>query len=439
YAGKVLDRKAVDTWANELASYWYPSYNTDLVPPSDQWPDETTESEVRDTLAGAIFEEPTVVVLGKPQGSSIYNVFVVEGFTEVARRTAAGAIAPKGEGFPVEAVTEPLKTAIAAELRAHGSWDQWTSELEPLYARVRTALEKRNASLKALTGRDGFLFYRASLDQMVGGDLRAQPKGKDPFPVIVEFKDMLVEAGVDFLFVPVPTKAAVFPDKLERTDAGLAGTIVSPHERKLIQELSAAGVEVVDLLPLYLAERNKPAAEELYLAQDTHWTDRGLQLAAHLIGERIKSYPWYVDLAKNPTTFGTKKVTFTHQGDLPSRLADSEQARYKPLKLRGTQVLTPGGEPYVDVPESPITVLGDSFTGVYQRTFCRHAGLSAHIAKEISYPVDLVMSYGGGPNVRKKLLRRGKDALRNERLIIWVMAARDLYNYWEDWELLESK
>ncbi len=46
------------------------------------------------------------------------------------------------------------------------------------------------------------------------------------------------------------------------------------------------------------------------------------------------------------------------------------------------------------------------------------------------------MSYGGGPNVRKKLLTRGEAAVRRLRLLIWVFAARDLYNYWEDWEPL---
>jgi hypothetical protein len=46
------------------------------------------------------------------------------------------------------------------------------------------------------------------------------------------------------------------------------------------------------------------------------------------------------------------------------------------------------------------------------------------------------MSWGGGPNVRHKLLRRGVDALARKRLVIWMMTARDLYHYWEDWEPL---
>ena len=69
---------------------------------------------------------------------------------------------------------------------------------------------------------------------------------------------------------------------------------------------------------------------------------------------------------------------------------------------------------------------------------CEHAGVSAHIAKEIGYPMDLLMSYGGGPSVREKLLRRGKDKLKTKKLVIWMMTARDLFNYWEDWEPLKK-
>jgi alginate O-acetyltransferase complex protein AlgJ len=60
------------------------------------------------------------------------------------------------------------------------------------------------------------------------------------------------------------------------------------------------------------------------------------------------------------------------------------------------------------------------------------------VSRGVSYPADLVMSYGGGPNVRNKLMRIGSEALGKKKLVIWVMAARDLYNYWEDWEPLKA-
>ena len=31
------------------------------------------------------------------------------------------------------------------------------------------------------------------------------------------------------------------------------------------------------------------------------------------------------------------------------------------------------------------------------------------------------------------------DALGTKKLVIWMMTARDLYNYWEEWEPLSAK
>ncbi len=81
-----------------------------------------------------------------------------------------------------------------------------------------------------------------------------------------------------------------------------------------------------------------------------------------------------------------------------------------------------------------MVVLGDSFTGVYELMDCEHAGVSAHLAKELGIPTDLVMSYGGGPNVRSKLLRRGEAALGSKKLVVWMMTARDLYDFADGWE-----
>src|SRR6185295_2391499 len=121
---------------------------------------------------------------------------------------------------------------------------------------------------------------------------------------------------------------------------------------------------------------------------------------------------------------------------LHSRLRDADKKAYQPEELVGRQVVTSEGALYDDDPDSRVVILGDSFTGVLELTDCEHAGVSAHIARQIGAPVDLVMSYGGGPNVRHKLMRRGDEGLRSKRLVVWMMTARDLYNYWENWEPL---
>ena len=345
-------------------------------------------------------------------------------------------------------VPSPEPSAVArtvrAELAAHGgSWAAWSKEVAPLHAALKRRLAAVPAGAKALPGSDGFLFYARSLAYVLGGDLGKQPGNKNPIPAIVRFRDLLAKHGVDFLFVPVPTKVEMFPERAATPPGGdgaaltrFAGQVANPYERKFLADLAASGVETVDLLPAFLAERaHDPAAKEpLYQAQDTHWTSRGLELAARIVAERVRRYPWYRAVAAHRRAYRTKDASFSRHGDLCSRLPEAEQARYAPETLVGHQVVATDGTLYEDDPESPVVLLGDSFTGVYELMDCEHAGVSAHLAKELGTPIDLVMSYGGGPNVRAKLLRRGETALDTKKVVIWMMTARDLYDFAEGWE-----
>ena len=452
YAGKVLAPAEVHSWAHKLASYWYPSYNTDLVDAAATWPDADTEKEVVESLGELKVAAPTVVMRGKPEGKPTYNVFVVEGVPGKAAGKGGGKAVAAAAGKPGAAAparhkpspeTAPLEKALRKELADNGgSWERWAKRLTPFQSAVRRKLKSAPANVKALPGEDGFLFYRTALEYAVGGDIEKQSKRKNPLQVIKEWKQYLAKQGVDFLFVPVPTKAEIFPDKLDpATGKALRGKVVNPYARKLLLSLADAGVETVDLWSLFMAERAKDKGdgdgEQIFQRQDTHWSSRGLELAAQAIAERVQRYPWYADLGKKQS-YKTKEAKFTRYGDLHSRLAEPQKKRFTPEALVGMQVLRPDGSMYEDDPESPIVVLGDSFTGVYELTDCEHAGVSAHLARFTGHPTDLVMSYGGGPNVRHKLMRRGKEGLAGKRLVVWIMTARDLYNYWEDWEPLTA-
>jgi alginate O-acetyltransferase complex protein AlgJ len=412
-----------------------------LIPTGASWPDEQTEANIKQELAGRSFAAPAIVLRGKPQGKATYNVFVLPGDGQ-----ASAAAAPTK---PVRRLTKTRPSpnpALALETvqrelvaQGGGSWPKWFEKLAPVHHDLKKRLKATPSKVKALAGRDGFLFYRNSLEYAAGGDLEKQRRGKNPLPIIVEFKKLLDEQGVDFLFVPVPTKLDVYPELFDPDFMAVSGKVINPGLRKLIASLAKEGVEVVDLLPAFLQAKSVAGGSEpfLFQHQDTHWTDRGLQLAAELLTARVKKYPWYAELTKQKHTYDVRETSFTRFGDLQSRLAEAEQKKYVPETLVAHQVLS-AGKPYEDDPDSPVVLLGDSFTGVYELTDAEHAGVSAHIARGIAYPLDLVMSYGGGPNVRQKLLRRGVSALGTKKLVIWMMTARDLYNYWEDWEPLKK-
>jgi alginate O-acetyltransferase complex protein AlgJ len=439
YVKPRLSPADVQGWANQLSSYWYPSFNTDLIPAGPVWPDEQTEPAIKAELGGRSFPKPTIVLRGKPLGKPTYNVLLVsaEGDAKESGDAAKPALR-LAKTRPSPAPQETLAT-VEKELAAQGggSWQAWTSKLAPTRDALKKRLKAVPPKVKAIAGKDGFLYFRNDLHYVSGGDLERQRAGKNPLPIILEFKKLLDSQGVDFLFVPVPTKLEVYPEKLDPALAE-AGPVLNPAFRKLLESLGKQGVEVVDLLPALLRAKSEEAPENLlFQRQDTHWTDRGLRLAAGVVAARVKKYPWYAELAKHKQAFSQKETTFTRFGDLHSRLPEAEQKKYEPETLVAHQVLT-AGELYDDDADSPVVLLGDSFTGVYQLTDAQHAGVSAHIAKGISYPLDLVMSYGGGPNVRQKLMRRGVEALGQKKLVIWMMTARDLYDYWEKWEPLKK-
>ncbi len=420
YEGRILTPAEVKAWAHQLASYWYPSYNTDLVAADAGWPNVDTEATVQAELVGSTFPSPAVVMRGKPEGTPVYNVFLVgdgdgagAGAAGKAPEAATRLRLPPSRPSPDTAAAKKL---VLAELTAHGrTWRAWNNEV----AKLQEVLKKRLADMpegsKAIAGRDGYLFFRRSLEYVLGGDLGKQNGDRNPIPVIVDFKKLLAARGVDFLFVPVPTKEEIFPDRIagpgQPSLTELVGRGVNPFARKFLLDLAERDVETVDLLTPLLAARkdSAPKAEPLYQAQDTHWTARGLELVATVVAERIKRYPWYRGVAAHRKAMTTRDESFTRHGDLYARLPEAERAKLAPETLVGHQVVNPDGTLYEDDPDSPIVVLGDSFTGVYELMDCEHAGVSAHIARAIGYPVDLVMSYGGGPNVREYLARRGLD------------------------------
>jgi len=437
YLSKQFTAEEIETYFFELASDWYQALMTETLEPETTrpWPNADTEPEIVAAMGAKSFASPFVVMKGQPYGQVIYNVFLLAEGGVVAREAAekqTQGIASTGNpgemtgGSPWEAELE----------RWGGSWEAWLAHLADFHADVRGQLEARPAALKGLIGKDDFLFFRGDLEYLVSGDLREQPDGRDPYPAIVDFNQQLEARSIDLLLVLIPTKAEVYPEKLSDHAPASAMPYVAPYCRKLLGELAAAGVVIVDLLPAFIEQRDA-GGELLYMPQDTHWTHRGLRLAAQIIAERVRQYPWYQATGPQRITYSVKEVSVTRMGDICEMLTDQEKLACRPMQLEAQQVVAPDGTLYVDDPESPIVMLGDSFTGVFHFEDCQHAGLSAHVAKELGLPIDLIMAQGSGPRIRGQLARRGHDAIASKALIIWTVVARDLYNYWAPWEVIK--
>ena len=108
-------------------------------------------------------------------------------------------------------------------------------------------------------------------------------------PAIRSFRDQLQAQRIRLLVVPVPNKESVYPGMLARRAEG-AGVVVCEQTRRLLDQLDQYGIEYVDLFEVFRRgrqEENRSDSSRLYLAQDSHWSPEGAQVAAVAVARRV--------------------------------------------------------------------------------------------------------------------------------------------------------
>jgi alginate O-acetyltransferase complex protein AlgJ len=291
-----------------------------------------------------------------------------------------------------------------------------------------------------IEGIEEWVFFKKSFEYLIAGDINNQKESKNPIPHLKELKKFLDSQKINMLFLIVPNKAEIYFEKTGALKSADIPSIINPYGRKFLSDLQEEGIEVVDLLPHFLEAKKKDSqfSEFLYQKQDTHWTNRGLQIAATLIADRIKQYSWYQDLTENLKQFSIVDTNFERKGDIVDRLPESVQGKYKPVIIKAQRVKAAEGKWYKGNRNDPILLMGDSFTGVFELIDCKNAGIGAHIAAKTGLGVDIITSWGGGPLVRNKMIRARSKDFDKKRVLIYMMVARDLYNYSQGWEKLKQ-
>jgi alginate O-acetyltransferase complex protein AlgJ len=449
YLKKELSKDEIIDWANVLASYWYPKFNTDIVDTTGMvmWPNDQTEEDIKKELSGQATVKPLVAIRGNPFGEVIYTVFIL-GDASLRPETAKADTVKQAAAKPAAA---PLDSAVsqnfinnnlrfAGEIKANGEYETWAKK----YAAMRKGLAGFVTGLPSgqlgFAGREEWLFFSKGIDYVTGGDLTKQPAEKNPLPRLVELRSYLAASGVRLLFAAVPDKAEVYYEYLPAEVPADRSSIINPFGRRFLKAVQDSGIEVIDLLPLFLDAKREDGRQKegLYQKQDTHWSTRGLLIAADAIAGRIRQYPWYATASK--VSYSTRDTTIVRQGDIVDKLAEPDRTKFPPVSIQARQVFGPDGKLYKpNDPQAPILLIGDSFTGVFELIDCKGAGVGAHIAAKSGIPVDIITSWGGGPLVRDKMVRGRQKNLPQKRVVIYMMAARDLYNYSQGWAPLTVK
>lgn len=326
------------------------------------------------------------------------------------------------------------------EVAGQESLSDTQRRLRSEFAAKAQASEKKNAA--ACAENDSWLFLASelrflSLGPFWGSDAPNVSRSHkaviaDPIPAILDFHQQLKARRIDLLVVPVPPKAAIYPEKIlsgfdVRTDDA------APVLRRFYGELRAAGVEVLDLTPLMIrgeADNQYPT----YCKTDSHWSGTGCMLAARAIGERIgeKIAPLP---ARKEFVSDWKEVQI--MGDLVGLLpADAQKPGPEKVRVRRINEKRTGAGVEPD-PSSPVLLLGDSHTLVFHDFFGEHAGLVDQLAQELGFAPDLIGTRGSGATpVRINLYRhsvKNPSYLANKKVIVWCFAAREFTEASEGW------
>jgi len=310
---------------------------------------------------------------------------------------------------------------------------------------------------KTLLGDRERIYLRAGIDGLTGyGPLKPEPDSvmKDPdrpnwtapLPVIEKFAAQLKERGIELLLVPVPVKAMIYPENIG--NGNWDGPVHHRDQDALYDKLRQAGIDVLDLSDTFWSLKEQGP---VFLNQDTHWTQNTMQKAAEEVAAKIKSRPWFNSVQAGLQTKQTSAER-NHIGDLvemldlvnPKTLFQPEVQSLKIVNDSSTDKRVGNDK------TSPLVLLGDSFVNIYDDPGIGFgipnwkseekpageqadsqpligAGFAQHLAAQLETPLDLITANGGGATqVRKEFAQRADNEVRAKKLVVWVIASRDL-------------
>ena len=300
----------------------------------------------------------------------------------------------------------------------------------------------REGNRKTTIGKDGWLYFGPAINAVTGyGPLKPEPDtvAKDPnrepwngpFDAIVRFNEQLESFGVELILMPIPVKPMILPEHL--TGKPASGPISHPDAEKFYAALREKGIEVLDLSDEWHAAAKE--GEQVFLKQDTHWTPQMMQSTARRVATYLKSQAWFDETWANAERFSAgEEAVVSAPGDLRDNL--ELPGPLNPFSEEVTEIVpvNQGVEPVsIYDRESPIVLLGDSFTNIFHQEDMKWgetAGFAEHLSLELGVGLDTIAQNGqASTGVRRNLaMRQGAVALmKRKKAVLWAIAARDLF------------
>ena len=357
-----------------------------------------------------------------------------DGFANVLRAIAAG-------GFGWRAVVDANNAAL-------GTIEKFESSLEDSSA-LAASLRPGSLDLllrfggagseEAYLGREGWIFYRPDVDALVMDTVKAEAAATG----IAEFAAQLAARGIRLVVVPVPGKASIHPEKLAPAGSKFLSAPVSPALSGLAQRLAnlwdsknvgdpSTAPRVFETTDL-LWRRKTESGEAQFLRTDSHWAPDAMRAVAEGVA----------GLAAAPVvggqSFNTSPRQIAAAGDTALMLdlpASSPLLERQHVTIDA--VASEDGEPWQPDRDSPVLVLGDSYTNIYSSEdlgWGANAGFAEQLSRALGYRVDkLARNDAGALSARTMLAAeavRNPGWLEGKKVVVWVMAAREfVHGHW---------
>lgn len=306
-----------------------------------------------------------------------------------------------------------LEGALAAHGNDYDAWNRSLGEFLPD--------DKLDLSSPPAAGLDGkSQFSMRALRYIKRGRSDMELNQSWLYPSMLDLQKRMTGYNVDLIYVAVPTKAEVYPERLIKNVP--ADRIISPAGRKILQTMLKSNVEVVDLLPVFLEHASKGGAP-LFDDNDLLWNKTAMNLAAECVAQRLKRYAEVQALAQKSGGYkgvdSVKKITMR---DLMNPGIHSKSRPVTEEERPVLQVLDAQGKPYQDNPDSPVLLAGDAHAWHAAEA---SAGIGAQIARLTGAPVRMIGKIGDeGQDVLPweiiKELKNDKDFLSKRRVLVIV-------------------
>ncbi len=222
----------------------------------------------------------------------------------------------------------------------------------------------RGASPEVRVGRNGWLFLAEEMQPHKNADANMQTR----IAIIQKIAAQLAADGVTLLVLPVPDKLRLYPEHAYQAN---------PQTERYSQALALLAqhhITHIDPLPAL----QQAAAQNVYYRSDTHWNQRGAQIVAQALAQKLADHIKHMrqsgktpaDLQWDASEFATQSTGAEQEraGDL-LRLMGLEHSpnwlrpqpdRETPLKTVQTSAKATGG--LLDDNSVPVVLAGTSYS-----------------------------------------------------------------------------